>query len=252
MHGSRPVCRIPARHAAICRASGQISGSSSARSGEQLRWVGIRCVCVTRCGRFAAQCCAASITRSTTLRFATGHTRFRRFFSTSARSRLTISGARSGSSVLPVRDRSPRHSMGTRYGSDDALRVHRRVRSIRAAASKTRRRSATRPRRACPSATAGEPCLATYSMTEYAQRDDAMYVVDRIARASEYEVNNDGRFGSLRAPSCSRHGYGDTAPHRPRTDVLRRRAIRRLAAGTTRRLRQRRFAANSSRSPMRT
>lgn len=41
-------------------------------------------------------------------------------------------------------------------------------------------------------ATATEPYLATYSVTEYAQRDDAVYLVDRIARTTQHEVTSDG------------------------------------------------------------
>jgi hypothetical protein len=40
-----------------------------------------------------------------------------------------------------------------------------------------------------------EPYLATYSVTEYAQRDDGLYLVDRIARTTQHEVTNDGRSG---------------------------------------------------------
>ncbi|WP_152546748.1 SpvB/TcaC N-terminal domain-containing protein [Amycolatopsis orientalis] len=41
---------------------------------------------------------------------------------------------------------------------------------------------------------AASPYLATYSTTEYARRDDAgHYLIDRVARATGYEVVNDGR-----------------------------------------------------------
>jgi RHS repeat-associated protein len=40
---------------------------------------------------------------------------------------------------------------------------------------------------------ATQPYLATYSITEYARRDDpARYVVDRVCRTSQFEVRNDG------------------------------------------------------------
>lgn len=40
----------------------------------------------------------------------------------------------------------------------------------------------------------GEPYLSTYSVTEYARRDDArLYIIDRTARTTGYEVPNDGR-----------------------------------------------------------
>ncbi|MFG1809550.1 SpvB/TcaC N-terminal domain-containing protein [Streptomyces sp. NPDC049040] len=40
----------------------------------------------------------------------------------------------------------------------------------------------------------GEPYLATYETTEYARRDDeGLYLVDRVARKTEFEVVNDGR-----------------------------------------------------------
>jgi RHS repeat-associated protein len=43
-------------------------------------------------------------------------------------------------------------------------------------------------------AASSEPYLATHTVTTYAQRDDAQrYIVDRVARATTYEVLNDGR-----------------------------------------------------------
>lgn len=41
---------------------------------------------------------------------------------------------------------------------------------------------------------APEPYLATHTLTDYAQRDDAgRYIVDRVARTTTYEIPNDGR-----------------------------------------------------------
>ncbi|MEA2588449.1 MAG: hypothetical protein QOH66_1376, partial [Actinomycetota bacterium] len=47
-----------------------------------------------------------------------------------------------------------------------------------------------------PDGAATQPFLATYATTEYARRDDVQhYLVDRVARATGYEVLNDGRPG---------------------------------------------------------
>jgi RHS repeat-associated protein len=52
------------------------------------------------------------------------------------------------------------------------------------------------PRRA--DGAAAQPYLSTYATTEYARRDDADgYIVDRVARATTYEVRNDGRSSVL-------------------------------------------------------
>lgn len=42
-------------------------------------------------------------------------------------------------------------------------------------------------------ARAPENYLATHTLTDYAQRDDAVYIVDRVARTTTYEIPNDGR-----------------------------------------------------------
>src|SRR5947208_4326285 len=42
--------------------------------------------------------------------------------------------------------------------------------------------------------TTGEPYLSTYSVTDYARRDDDQhYIIDRVATICSYEVLNDGR-----------------------------------------------------------
>ncbi|MBV8189178.1 MAG: hypothetical protein JO339_18190, partial [Alphaproteobacteria bacterium] len=49
-----------------------------------------------------------------------------------------------------------------------------------------------------PGAVAPEPYLATHVLTDYAERDDAeRYIVDRVARATSYEIANDGRAALL-------------------------------------------------------
>jgi RHS repeat-associated protein len=61
-------------------------------------------------------------------------------------------------------------------------------------------------------AAAGEPYLATSSVTEYAQRDDAqVYIVDRVCRTTGYELINDGRMSVLALRDSS---FAGTAPRR--------------------------------------
>ena len=53
---------------------------------------------------------------------------------------------------------------------------------------------------------ATDPYLATCSVTEYAQRDNELYVVDRVARTTEYEVSNDGRSSLIELRACDHCG----------------------------------------------
>jgi RHS repeat-associated protein len=51
--------------------------------------------------------------------------------------------------------------------------------------------------------------LSTYATTEYAQRDDAeVYIVDRVARSTSYEVLNDGKLGVFELRDAVLRGLG--------------------------------------------
>ena len=169
--------RRRARRLVRCRTAPPSTGpairrgwTAPARSTPSSRRCARRRTAGTRCGRCAAASCASSCTRWT------APTARDRPYSVTECAYGRARGGAGGRGLVPASRRDADDPLGPRGRSDDDLRVHRRLRRVRPAQVAARRRRPPWPGvdEAVPAGDpAPEPYLATRTVTDHAQRDDA-------------------------------------------------------------------------------